>query len=249
MASETYDVIGCGYAANRRPDPRIAARLRSALGDARSVVNVGAGAGSYEPTDIEVIAVEPSSEMIAQRPPTVTRALRASAERLPLEDQSVDAAMAILTIQHWQDPRRGIAQMLRVARRRIVILSFDPDYLQTWWISEYAPEIGDDDRDRFPPPGLLIEWLGGGDAEPVEVPADCTDLFLGALWARPELLLDASIRGSNSGFARLDSEKESRAVSRLRADLESGEWDRRHGELRHRASLDVGVRLIVSELG
>ena len=223
-------------------------RIRAALGDACSVVNVGAGTGSYEPADLEVIAVEPSGEMIAQRPPTAAPVIRASAERLPLEDQSVDAAMAILTIQHWQDARGGIAEMIRVARRRIVILSFDPDYLQTWWISEYAPEIGGDDRDRFPPPGLLLEWLGGGDAEPVEVPADCTDLFLGALWARPELLLDASIRGSNSGFARLDSEKEGRAVARLRADLDSGEWDRRHGELRRRASLDVGVRLLTAEL-
>ncbi len=242
-------MIGRGYAAARRADPRIEARIRAALADARSVVNVGAGTGSYEPADLEVIAVEPSGEMIAQRPPTAARVLQGSAERLPLEDQSVDAAMAILTIQHWQEPHDGIAEMLRVARQRIVILSFDPDYLQTWWISEYAPEIGDDDRDRFPPPGLLVEWLGGGESEPVEVPADCTDLFLGALWARPELVLDANIRRSNSGFARLDPEKEGRAVSRLRADLESGEWDRRHGELRRRASLDVGVRLIVSELG
>ncbi len=241
-------MIGRGYSAARRADPRIEARLRAALGDAGSVVNVGAGAGSYEPADLEVIAVEPSSAMIAQRPPTATRALRASAERLPLEDQSVDAAMAILTIQHWQDLRAGIAEMLRVARRRIVILTFDPDYMQTWWISEYAPEIGDDDLNRFPPPALLLEWLEGGEAEPVEVPTDCTDLFLGALWARPELLLDASVRGSNSGFARLDSKMEERAVARLRADLESGEWDRRHGELRRRASLDVGVRLVVSEL-
>ena len=248
MGPEAYDVIGRGYAQNRRPDPRIAARLRSALGDARSVVNVGAGTGSYEPTDLEVIAVEPSAKMIAQRPPEAAEALKAAAESLPLDDDSVDAAMTVFSVHHWRDPEAGIAEMRRVARRRIVVLTFDPDSLQRWWISEYAPEIAEDDRDRFPAIERLLQWLGGGVASPVEVPADCTDLFLGALWARPELILEKSVRASTSGFARLDPATERRAVARVRADLESGEWDRRHGALRRRDHLDVGVRLIVSKL-
>ena len=240
-----YDRIGVGYAGSRRADPRIAARIEAALGDAASVVNVGAGAGSYEPAGRAVTAIEPSREMIAQRPPGAAPAIQAAAEELPLPDDAVDAAMTVFSIHHWDDWRRGLAEMRRVARGRVVVLTFDPDYLERLWLREYVPSINADDRRRFPPIAALREALGGAGVEAVPVPADCTDLFLAALWARPELLLDADVRAATSGFARLDDELERRAVERLRADLASGAWDERHGHLREMEALDVGVRLVV----
>jgi SAM-dependent methyltransferase len=248
MNEAAYDRIGRGYAKTRRADPRLAARIGGALGDAESVVNVGAGAGSYEPLDREVIAVEPSREMIAQRSPGAARAIRGSAERLPLPDDAVDATMTILSVHHWDDPARGMGEMRRVARRRVVVLTYDPDSVLRWWLGDYAPQIATDDAERFPPLGYLFDWLGGGVVETVEVPADCSDLFLGALWARPELVLRDEIRASTSGFARMDAAEEQAAVARLRADLESGAWDERHGELREMDGLDVGLRLLVCEL-
>jgi SAM-dependent methyltransferase len=248
MNEAAYDRIGCGYATTRRADPRIAARIDLALGDAESVVNVGAGAGSYEPVDRDVIAVEPSREMIAQRRPGAAQAICGSAERLPLPDDAVDAAMTILSIHHWDDPAGGIAEMRRVARRRIVVLTYDPGYVLHWWLGDYAPQIAADDAERFPPLDALLGWLGGGSVETVEVPADCTDLFLGALWARPELVLADEIRASTSGFARMDAAQERAAIARLGSDLESGAWDERYGHLREVEALDVGLRLVISEL-
>jgi len=248
MSETAYDRIGRGYAATRRADPRIAARIELALGTAESVVNVGAGAGSYEPVDRDVIAVEPSQEMIAQRPPGAARAIRGSAERLPLPDYVADAAMTVLSIHHWDDPASGVAEMRRVARRRIVVLTYDPDYVLRWWLGDYAPQIAADDAERFPSLDSLLGWLGGGAVETVEVPADCTDLFLGALWARPELVLSDEIRASTSGFARMHATQERAAIARLGNDLESGAWDERYGHLRETDELDVGLRLVVSEL-
>jgi SAM-dependent methyltransferase len=248
MSETAYDRIGRGYATTRRADPRIAARIELALGDAASVVNVGAGAGSYEPVDRDVIAVEPSREMIAQRRPGAARAICGSAEQPPLPDAVADAAMTILSIHHWDDPARGVTEMRRVARRRIVVLTYDPDYVLHWWLGEYAPQIAADDAERFPPLDGLLGWLGGGSVETIEVPADCTDLFLGALWARPELVLADEIRASTSGFARMDGAQERTAIAKLRDDLESGAWDERHGHLREADQLDVGLRLVVCEL-
>ena len=247
MSETAYDRIGRGYAKSRQTEPRIAARIEAALGDAESVVNVGAGTGSYEPVDRNVIAVEPSQEMIAQRRPDVAPAIRGSAERLPLRDNVVDAAMAILSVHHWNDPARGMREMRRVARQRIVVLTYDPDCIQGWWLRDYAPEIGADDAERFPALDALLDWLGGGVVETVEVPSDCADLFLGALWARPELILADEIRASTSGFARMDSEQERAAVAKLGADLNSGAWDTRYGYLRRMDELDVGLRLVVCE--
>ena len=192
---------------------------------------------------MEVIAVEPSREMIAQRAPGTGRVIVAGAEELPLPDDAADAAMTILSIHHWQDPQAGVGEMRRVARCQVVILTYDPSELR-WWLRDYAPEIFADDMQRFPPVEDILGWLGGGSVEVVEVPADCTDLFLGALWARPELILDDNVRASTSGFARLDDEREQETVAQLRADLESGRWDELHGNLRERSTLDVGLRLI-----
>ncbi len=248
MSVPAYDRIGRGYAATRRADPRIAACIEVALGDAESVVNVGAGAGSYEPVERDVIAVEPSREMIAQRRPGAVRAICGSAERLPLRDDVADAAMAILSVHHWDDPARGVAEMRRVARRRIVVLTYDPDYVLRWWLGDYAPQIAADDAERFPPLDGLLGWLGGGVVETVGVPSDCADLFLGALWARPELVLANEVRASTSGFARMDAAQERAAIAKLGDDLESGAWDERHGHLREADELDVGLRLVVCEL-
>ena len=247
MSETAYDRIGRGYARTRRADGRIAARVRRALAPARSVVNVGAGAGSYEPNDIEVIPVEPSAVMIAQRPPDAARAIRAEAEAIPLPDDAADAAMTILSMHHWSDPERGVAEMRRVARTRVVVLTYDP-HVMGFWLGEYAPEIFADDRERFPAIEDLLGWLSGGTVGTVEIPADCSDLFLGAVWARPELLLDGEVRASTSGFARMDDARERAVVAKLRADLASGRWDERYGELRRLDSLDVGLRLVAADL-
>ena len=245
MSRAAYDRIGRGYAKTRRPDPRIAARIAVALGSARSIVNVGAGAGSYEPRELDVIAVEPSRKMIAQRPADAGHAILAAAEHIPLPDDAADAAMTILSIHHWRQPRSGLSEMRRIARDRVVVLTYAPDGMQ-WWLREYAPEILERDEQRFPAIEDILDWLGGGTVEVLEVPADCTDLFLGALWARPELMLDEDVRASTSGFAQLDDERERRAIMRLRADLESGHWDERHGWLRECPMRDVGLRLVVA---
>lgn len=244
-----YDAIGRGYADHRRADPRIAAVVHGALGDARTVVNVGAGTGSYEPTDRPVIPVEPSTAMALQRPPALPPAVLGVAESLPLADGTVDAAMAILTVHHWADVRRGLAELVRVARRRIVLLTIDVEAeADMWLIRDYVPELLDQDRRDFPTMEQLTEALGPTRVVPVPVPRDCTDGFLLAFWSRPEAVLDPAARAATSGFARMDDALEAAAVARLERDLASGAWDRAYGHLRTSPALDVGLRLTVTEL-
>ncbi|SOD03739.1 Methyltransferase domain-containing protein [bacterium JGI 053] len=243
-AAILYDRIGVGYADYRRPDPRIAAHIGAALGDARSVVNVGAGTGSYEPANRAVIAVEPSGEMVRQRAATAAPAVRGAAERLPLRDRSVDAALAVLTLHHWTDWRRGLAEMRRVARDRVVILTWDTEHAGFWLIQEYFPEIPAADRETFPTFAEMARVLGPIDVRPVPVPADCTDGFLGAYWRRPERYLDAGARAAISGFAKLRDVDDT--LARLRADLADGSWERRHGDLLSLPELDIGYRLVVA---
>jgi SAM-dependent methyltransferase len=244
MPQILYDRIGIGYAGYRRPDPRIAARIEAALGPARSVVNVGAGTGSYEPADRTVIAVEPSAEMVRQRAGTAAPAVRGAAERLPLRDHSVDAALAVLTIHHWSDWRRGLAEMRRVARHRVVILTWEPAHHGFWLVQEYFPKIVAMDRESFPTLDGMRSVLGPVEVHPVPVPADCVDGFLGAYWRRPATYLDAGARGAISAFARLRGADET--LARLRADLADGSWERRHGHLLELPELDIGYRLIVA---
>ena len=244
-----YDQIGGGYSLTRREDPRIASAIRNALGDARSVVNVGAGTGSYEPDDRYVIAVEPSDVMAAQRPPTISPALRASAGDLPLRDNSTDAAMAVLTIHHWDDElERGIQEMRRVARDTVVILTYDPLVSSEMWLmADYLPEVAQLDRRIFPAPRLLVSWLGGGARiEVLPIRRDTPDWMLGSFWAHPERVLDARARSATSGFARLDASVVERVVGDVRRDLESGVWDERYGHLRKLDAFDAGLRLVVS---
>ena len=236
-----YDESRTTYALLRRPDPRIAERIERALGDARTVLNVGAGAGSYEPRDRDVTAVEPSATMRAQRPPGAPPAIEAYAEKLPFADDSFDAAMAILTIHHWRDWAAGLREMRRVARNRVVILTFDATRASTLWlVRDYLPELVEVDVERMPPIDAL-----GGTVEPVPIPHDCTDGFLGAYWRRPERYLDRATHVGISTFAHLEPRTLERALERLRADLDSGEWHRRYADLLEREELELGYRMVV----
>jgi SAM-dependent methyltransferase len=242
-----YEVGGTGYARRRRTDPRIAALVHAALGPARTVLNVGAGAGSYEPTDRAVTAVEPSAAMRAQRPAHLTPALDATAEHLPFADDSFDAAMAMVTIHQWSDTDRGLREMRRVARGPVVVLTFDADALARLWLAEYAPELFDAERRRFPTIEHVQEMLGGiSTVQAVPIPIDCVDGFGEAYFARPEAFLDPEVRQSQSGWKFVDAAATRRAVEHLRADLADGAWDRRHGSLRTQQEYIGGVRLITA---
>jgi SAM-dependent methyltransferase len=245
-----YDTIGLGYRDIRRPDPRIASAIWAALGDASSVVNVGAGTGSYEPSDRELIAVEPSALMLAQRPPDAAPAIQAAAEALPLEDQAVDAAMAVLTLQHWEDVKQGLRELVRVVRRRVVLVTMDVEVLdQLWLIRDYLPEMRAAHAAAFPSISQLLELLPGATPQAIPVPRDCTDGFMAAFWARPEAYLDPAIRAATSPWHQLAPETVDRALDQLRLDLASGAWDRRHGRLRRRRELDIGLRLVCADIG
>lgn len=244
-----YDAIGGGYARFRREDPRLAARIRGALGEARSVVNVGAGAGSYEPADLHVIAIEPSDTMAAQRPPDKVPAIRASAARLPLRDASVDAAMTVLSLHHWDDERAaGVRELRRVARGPVVILTFDAEVSgRMWLMADYLTEVASLDREIFPAMSDLRQWLGGRvSVDPVPIPRDTQDWTLGSYWAHPERVLDAGARAATSGFARMPAEVVARVARDVGRDLADGTWDRRHGGLRKLAEFDAGLRLVVA---
>lgn len=244
----SYDQIGQGYTVTRRADPRIARQIVAALGDARSIVNVGAGTGSYEPDQISVIAVELSIEMIRQRPSSAAPVAQARAEALPFPDRSFDAALAILTIHHWSDLPRGLAELQRVARRRVVILTCDPDcHEKFWFVTDYLPEIAELDRARLQTMRELARLLGKMQTIPVMIPRDCHDGFQGAFWARPEAYLDPNVRRGISTFALLPEEKVRRGLDRLAGDLRSGRWDERFGHLRRAESIDLGYRLVVLE--
>lgn len=241
--STNYDRIGTGYSATRSADPRIAARIEAALGDARSVINVGAGSGSYEPADRAVTAVEPSATMIAQRPAGSAPVIQASAEALPFPDRQFDAAMAILTVHHWSDQRQGLRELRRVARGPVAILTFDPAH-PGCWLGDYLPELRALDREQMPPLDLYREVLGQVSIVPVRIPADCRDGFLYAWWRRPEAYLDPAIRAGMSSFRRLDGLDG--GLARLARDLASGAWQRDNAALLNLAEYDCGYRLVIA---
>ncbi|WP_424533764.1 class I SAM-dependent methyltransferase [Sphaerisporangium viridialbum] len=244
-----YDRIGTTYTATRRPDARIAARIARALGDARTVVNVGAGAGSYEPPQT-VLAVEPSTVMIGQRPDGAAPAVRARAEALPLADGAADAVMAILTVHHWTDLETGLAELRRVARRRVVVLTWDQSVTRRFWLlSEYLPEAAAFDDNRAVPVERLSSALGGARVETVPVPRDCTDGFGAAYWCRPEAYLDPGVRAGMSVLAQTGEDILQPGLTRLAADLSSGDWYKRHTELMKLERFDAGYRLLVTEVG
>lgn len=241
--SAKYDSIGIHYAQLRKPDPRLAEVIHAALGSAQTVLNVGAGTGSYEPTDRSVIAVEPSMAMIHMRSPAAARAIRASADSLPFEDQSFDASMAILTLHHWPDKQAGLREMRRVTRGPIVLLTFDP--AQRPWLTDYLPELAALDEVQMPTMADYERWLGPVRTTCVRVPHDCSDGFLYAYWRRPTAYLDPYIRSGMSSFwAIRDAEAR---LQVLRQDLESGAWKRRYAHLLALESYDAGYRLVVAD--
>ena len=250
-----YDDIGRTYTATRREDPRLAAALRTALGDARTVVNVGAGSGAYEPADLEVTPVEPSEVMIGQRPPgKAAPVVRAVAEDLPFADDSFDAAMAVLSDHHWDDRAQGLAELRRVARRRVILFNFNPAENARFWVStDYLPQFLDLIPPAYLEPGVweaeLAELLSGTPRiEPWPIPHDCRDGFFGAWWRRPAAYLDPEVRAGISVFSVVGPEVTAGAVAALERDLRDGTWERRHRDLLGLDALDLGYRIVTAEL-
>jgi SAM-dependent methyltransferase len=246
VKDELYDTIGATYTVTRRTEPRIAAQVWAALGDARTVLNVGAGTGSYEPPDRHVVAVEPSGLMRSQRRPDAAPCVAGSAEVLPFGDQSFDAAMAFSTVHHWQDPLAGLREMRRVARR-VVVFAFDTSGAGQFWMTrDYLPEVADTTAFR-----ALTSLTGLADAmdarmEPVPIPWDCTDGFFEAYWRRPAAYLDEDVRRGISVFAAVGEEAERRAVHDLRNDLTSGRWAERNRDLVDLDAAELGARLLIA---
>jgi SAM-dependent methyltransferase len=247
MSSPTgtvYDRIGIGYAAVRRPDSRLAAVVDSGLGEAASVVNVGAGAGSYEPIGRLVVAVEPSAVMLSQHPGG--RLVQATAEALPFQTGTFDAAMAIMTIHHWPDLREGLGELRRVAERQVVF-TWDPGWERELWIvDEYLPEIGRFERSRFAPLDQVVELLGAHTVVPFPIPWDFADGYQPAFWRRPAAYLDPAVRAASSTFASLPAGVVEPAIERLRHDLDSGVWYERHQDLLDSEAIDYGYRLVIA---
>jgi SAM-dependent methyltransferase len=242
-----YEQHGQTYARHRLGDPRIAARIHAALGDAETVLNVGAGSGSYEPEDRWVLAVEPSATMRAQRPAGAAPAVDARAEALPFDDEAFDAAMACVTIHHWEPAEAGLAELRRVARGPVVVFTFDLDRLPAWQREHLAEGI-EIERPRFSSIETVATALGGRTrVERIPTPADCSDGFFEAFWNRPERLLDSAVRAAQSMWALLPAGAEERIVTRLRDSLDSGAWDAEHGHLREREEFDGALCLVVSE--
>jgi SAM-dependent methyltransferase len=242
-----YDRIGGQYREGRQEDRRIAAAIRAALAGARSVVNVGAGAGSYEPRDCRVVAVEPSEVMLAQRRAGTAPAVRARAEALPFSNESLGAAMGVLTVHHWSDRARGLAEMRRVARGPVVLFVRDPRAVRSWWLHDYFPATRRLEASRETPLDELAGLLGRRlDVIPVPIPADCTDGFNAAYWCRPRAYLDPRVWRAMSALALIPDEERDLGMRRLREDLGSGEWQRRWGHLLGLRELDLGYRVVVA---
>jgi SAM-dependent methyltransferase len=244
-----YDNIGRTYAATRRADPRIAAQIDAALGDAQRIVNVGAGTGNYEPSHRHVVALEPSITMIRQRPAGAAPSVQGAAEALPFKDASFDAALCVLTTHHWSDLEAGLQELQRVAPRQVVFF-FDVDFTrELWLIDDYFPEINDlETEQRAPGTDRFAQTLHVQHVEPVPVPADCIDGFAGCYWGRPERYLDPVVQAGMSCFAQLDPEILAHGMEKLERDLESGAWDARHGHLRTEPSHDLGYRILAAGL-
>jgi len=238
-----YDSIGRGYARSRKPEPRIERELHKALANAKSVVNVGAGAGSYEPPDRDVVAVEISETMIRQRPAHAAPVVQASAMQLPFESGSFDAALAVLTVHHWPDAELGLNEMRRVARERVVVFTWDPTF-PGFWLCDYFPEIMNIDRPQFPKTEDFEAALGALDILAVPIPHDCRDGFMCAYWRRPQAYLDDRVRAAISTFSKIGDP--TAGLRALRSDLEKGRWHEQYGELLDRTELDLGYRVVIA---
>ena len=246
MTPELYDKIGGDYQSYRRPDPRIAHAISRALGSLDTVVNVGAGAGSYEPMDRRVIAVEPALSMIRQRGAGTAPVVQASATHLPFRDAAFAAALAILTLHHWPDRARGLAELARVTRHRVVMLTWDPASPDFWLTADYFPALASIDRPIFPTMEEIRGVFVTIEVRALPIPHDCRDGFLGAYWRRPRAYLDPGVRGAMSTFTKLDTLEP--GLTHLRRDLEDGSWERRHRDLLAKSELDLGYRLVIATI-
>ena len=236
-----YDTIGLNYANLRQPDPRIAQQIDATLANAQTILNVGAGGGSYEPTGRQITAVDPSVEMIRQRPPSNATIIQGSAEDLPFDDKSFDAAMAVLTIHHWSDQAIGVEEMRRVTRGKIVFLTYDPTF-RGFWLADYFPALVTLDEEQMPQMADYENWLGPVEVSPVPIPHDCKDGFLAGYWRCPAAYLDERVRAGISSFWTLGDISE--GLGKLEADLNSGVWEQRYSHLLHLETLDCGYRLV-----
>lgn len=242
-----YDQFGNQYSTFRRTDPIIAKLIHAELGDSKTVLNVGAGTGSYEPEDRNVIAVEPSAIMRSQRPAHLVPPIACSAEALPFDNNSFDAAMSFLSLHHWSDPEKGLREIRRVTKGPVLIVTFDPDDIPKFWLYDYLPEIIELDKQRFPSINFITHSLGGKcTIKPIPVPHDCIDGIQEAFYARPEAFLNPEIRKSQSAWHLLPAGVEERAIKALEQDLNSGDWDRRYGEYRSMLQFTCALRLIIS---
>jgi SAM-dependent methyltransferase len=246
MAARLYEEIGHGYARRRATDPRIAAILWSQLGDAESVLNVGAGTGSYEPPDRQVLAVEPSAAMRAQRPTGAARCIVGAAEALPFPDEAFDVVMSVFSHWHWKDEAKGFAELRRVARQRVLVITLDRGVADHFWlVEEYLPDADG----LWGAYAATLERLGSCEAIEVPVPGDCIDGFFHAFWKRPHAYLDQGLRETMAVFERLDVAETEEGLRRLAADLQTGRWVARHASLLEADALDVGYRLLVHSRG
>ncbi len=243
---QIYESIGRDYRKRRQPDPRIAQQIHRALGDAVTVCNIGAGTGSYEPTDRQVTAVEPSRTMICQRTSDCP-VICCTAEDLPFADNEFDAAMTLLSVHHWQDPERGLSEMRRVSRRQVVF-TFDPELQDEFWlVRDYIPQMDEFERQRATPVQTIADCLGAERIESVPIPWDCTDGFQAAYWRRPAEYLDADVQSTISTLAQLPADVVADGLARLARDLESGQWSKRYASLLDQEEMDFGYRLIIAE--
>lgn len=242
--SVDYDQVAEAYQRYRKPDPRIAERIQFHTEGAQKVLNIGAGTGSYEPEDCDMVAVEPSSEMISQRKNAKVELVRGVAEDLPFKDNAFDISMGILTIHHWADIESGLKEMVRVTRNRIILYTWI-GYGKDFWLENYIPEISGVDLALFPTLNELNRILEGISVETIEVPYDCSDGFMCAYWRRPEAYLNPEARKAISTFSRLPNIQD--RLDRLEYDINSGAWRKKHGNLLDKESLDLGYRLVISE--
>jgi SAM-dependent methyltransferase len=245
-----YDNNGQQYSGQRKTEPAIASYIGKALGNAKTVLNVGAGAGSYEPEDRYVVSVEPSAVMRNQRIANgKTPAINAFGDQLPFDDHAFDAVTAFVTLHHWPDMKKGLLELKRVAREKVIVMTFDPQALDRFWNAEYFPEIIDVERQRYPTIPFITDALEA-DCEvwEIPVPLHCADGFQEAFYGRPEAFLDEKVRKAQSAWGFISDEQQRTIVKRLADDLASGEWDRKYGFYRTQPEFTCALRLVIGKL-